>query len=374
MSDPTWSALQKSAAIIPKIGGAISIVSCSLLIRDVALKWKENRSIPFPTLMIFAIAIPTLIQSFFQDFMTTWMVPDATHNQYQYHQYQAAYLAAGTTASCTFQGFVSLTCIMLAGLYYTELAIVYWGTVRHGWTETKMKQTWFRVAFFLPPVVVSLGLTVPPLFYELYNFSGLSICQIVPYPMECVWGLAPCERGSTESLMIFFYLLVGTGVLYNVTIVVFMVMLTHAIWKQERAMDRFLTPGQEKRRKQTRRTYKQGVRYVVSYLICWMPTFIWAIIDHSHGPPVVLVYMNLIIAPLWGFFLGGVYFVPRYETYREKNPSGGRLQALVHVLNIDIDLLETTLASVDDTTGNETTLASDDDTTGNQTPLLSEIA
>ncbi|EJK67748.1 hypothetical protein THAOC_11181 [Thalassiosira oceanica] len=192
--------------------------------------------------------------------------------------------------------------------------------------------------------------------------------------MECVWGLAPCERGSTESLTIFFYLLVGLGALYNVTIVIFMVMLTHAIWKQERAMDRFLTPGQEKRRKQTRRTYKQGVRYVVSYLICWMPTFIWAIIDHSHGPPVVLVYMNLIIAPLWGFFLGGVYFVPRYETYREKNPSGGRLQALVHVLNIDIDLLETTLASVDDTIGNETTLASDDDTTGNQTPLLSEIA
>lgn len=266
---------------------------------------------------------------------------------------------------------------MLAGLYYTELAILYWCTVRHGWTETKMKQTGFRVAFFLPPVVVSLGFAVPPLFYELYNFSGLMFCQVTPYPIECAWDdEVPCLRGSIESLMIFFYLIVGFGALYNVTIVVFMVMLTHAIWKQERAMDRFLTPGQEKRRKQTRRTYKQGVRYVVSYLVCWMPTFIWAIIVtlSSHGLSVTLVYVNLIIAPLWGFFLGGVYFVPRYETYREKNPSEGRLQALAHVLNIDIDLHETPLASDDDTTGNETTLASDDDTTGNQTPLLSEIA
>ena len=73
MSEHTrWSAEQKSAVIIPKIGGALSIVACSLLIRDVALKRKEKRSIPFPTLLIFAIAVPTLIQSFFQDFMTTW--------------------------------------------------------------------------------------------------------------------------------------------------------------------------------------------------------------------------------------------------------------------------------------------------------------
>ncbi|EJK47674.1 hypothetical protein THAOC_33590 [Thalassiosira oceanica] len=218
------------------------------------------------------------------------------------------------------------------------------------WTETKMKQTGFRVAFFLPPVVVSLGLAVPPLFYELYNFSGLNICQFMPYPMDCAWDdEVPCLRGNTEATVIFFYLFVGFGALSNVTIVVFMVMLTHAIWKQERAMDRFLTPGQEKRRKQTRRTYKQGVRYVVSYLICWMPTFVGTIISLLHGhSTVVLAYLNFIIAPLWGFFLGGVYFVPRYETYREKNPSQGRLQALAHVLNIDIDLPETTAS--DDTT------------------------
>ena len=176
--------------------------------------------------------------------------------------------------------------------------------------------------------------------------------------MECAWNdNVPCERGSLQAAVVFFYVIIGFGVVYNVTIVVFMVMLTHTIWKQEQAMDRFLTPGQEKRRKQTRKTYKQAVRYVVSYLVCWMPAFIWTIISLSHGTPhVALAYFYFIIAPLWGFFLGGVYFVPRYETYREKNPSDGRLQALAHVLSIDIDLLETTLSSDDGKPENETLL------------------
>ena len=88
-----------------------------------------------------------------------------------------------------------------------------------------------------------------------------------------------------------------------------------------------------------------------------MPSFIWAIFNLAHGTPhVTLSYINFIITPLWGFFLGGVYFVPRYETYREKNPSDGRLQALAHVLSIDIDLLETTLSSDDGKPENETLL------------------
>ena len=179
--------------------------------------------------------------------------------------------------------------------------------------------------------------------------------------MDCAWDdNVPCERGSAEAAVIFFFLFVGFGVVSNMAIVVFMVMLTHTISTQERAMDRFLTPGQERRRNQTRRTYKQGLRYVVSYLICWMPTFISTIISLAHGsPPVALAYIDFAIAPLWGFFLVGVYFIPRYETHREKNPSEGRLQALARVLKIDTEQPKTSAS---------------DDSTERSTPLLNEIA
>lgn len=64
--------LEVSLAIIPKVGGTLSIIACVFIIRDVIRKWKLKRSVPLTSTLVFCISIADLIYAFFAAVMSTW--------------------------------------------------------------------------------------------------------------------------------------------------------------------------------------------------------------------------------------------------------------------------------------------------------------
>eukprot|EP00984_Skeletonema_dohrnii_P020173 scaffold9757_cov72-Skeletonema_dohrnii-CCMP3373.AAC.1 len=125
MSAQHMNAFTKSQAIIPKVGGGISLIACTLIIRDIFMKWHEKRSVPLPSVILFCISVANWLLSLFSFFLSTWMMPRGS----------GAFLAAGNTQSCTAQGFISTLTMTASQTYYTVLAILFWAIVQFGWSE-----------------------------------------------------------------------------------------------------------------------------------------------------------------------------------------------------------------------------------------------
>ena len=67
-----YSPLAKSIAILPKVGGTLSLIACSLIIRDVILKWKLKKSVSLLTVLVFCITVADWFFSFFAAILSTW--------------------------------------------------------------------------------------------------------------------------------------------------------------------------------------------------------------------------------------------------------------------------------------------------------------
>src|SRR5210317_858315 len=150
-------ALERGVEIVPKVTGAISIVASTFVARHITTT-KQWREISLTNMMMFYISVVDIITSFFVYFMSSWMAPPPT-----------SIYAAGTTATCTAQGFFWTFSLAYFSTAYTQLAVLYWLIVRHGWTKKQMEKKRIRLSFLLPPLLVALCFSVPPLFFQMYN-------------------------------------------------------------------------------------------------------------------------------------------------------------------------------------------------------------
>ena len=329
-------ALQRGALeIVPKFTGAVSIIGSLFVARHITTT-KQWGEIALTNLMMFYISVVDIITSFFVYFMSSWMAPPSNAHGLVY--------AAGTTATCTAQGFFAVFSFAYFSTAYTLLAVLYWLKVRHGWTKTKLKKKGIRLSFLLPPLFVALCFSVPPLFFQMYN-PAFYTCFITAIPFGCDDNDIPCTRGSAHgqqvSSMVFFgYLLLG-----NTAIIIFMSMLIFAVYKQEKKLDVYLTEGQGKNRKYTRSTAWQGVRFSAAYFVPFLLFYIWLVyyLESESGMTVVITdgmnlfgyYWGAIVMPLLGAFNSVVYFYPRYTTHRKANSDKSRMVCLCEVLGID---------------------------------------
>ena len=153
-------ALQRGAEILPKVTGAISIVASTFVARHITTT-KQWREISLTNMMIFWISVVDIIASFFVYFMSSWMAPPSHADWLIY--------AAGTTATCTAQGFFVVFSFAYFSTAYTQLSVLYWLIVRYGWTKKNLEKKRIRLSFLLPPLLVALCFSVPPLFSQMYN-------------------------------------------------------------------------------------------------------------------------------------------------------------------------------------------------------------
>jgi hypothetical protein len=126
------SAHDKAFAIIPKCGGFLTITGSIMILRDMALKIKANRTIPLTGEIMTLIAAANLFLGIFENFLSTWMVPKSS----------PAFMAYGNTVTCDTQGFISVLMLVVTTSAYTMLSALYYLTVsRTDWT-TQKTQSW----------------------------------------------------------------------------------------------------------------------------------------------------------------------------------------------------------------------------------------
>lgn len=125
--------------------------------------------------------------------------------------------------------------------------------VRLGWTESRMSKLKLRLSFILPPIIISLGLAIPPLFLEFYNHGGSYTCFISTHPFDCEANPeVDCTRG--EGAWEYYDAFWIYGFVCNLVIIVFVSMLVYTVFQQEKKTDKYLTKGMEKRRVHTIKT------------------------------------------------------------------------------------------------------------------------
>lgn len=126
------SAHDKAFAVIPKIGGGLTVIGSIMILRDMALKIKANRTIPLTGEIMTLIAAANLFLGIFENFLSTWMVPKGS----------PAFMAYGNTATCDTQGFITVLMLVVTTTAYTMLSVLYYLTVsRTDWT-TQKTQSW----------------------------------------------------------------------------------------------------------------------------------------------------------------------------------------------------------------------------------------
>lgn len=324
---PAWKAI----AIIPKFGATLSIISSGFLARHISKK--GLRDVSLQSIMMFFISIMDIIGSFFGNFLSTWMVPSDLPRGY------GAPFAAGNMATCEAQGFFVVMSRVYFAIAYTELAALYWLIVHRGWSKEATKKMRIRLAFLLPPPIIALGIAIPPLFFEMYNV-GIYNCSVNPYPYDCDdIQDKECTRGryATQYQVGLF----ASSLTCNVAIIIFMCMLVHVVYSQERKGDRYLFKGQEKNRAQTRKTAWQGVRYALVFTADHFSLYLFVGFAISPTPLtesggyLAVAFLTVLLVPLLGFFNALVYFHPRYSSQREQNPNESRMHCICRVLDID---------------------------------------
>ena len=233
------------------------------------------------------------------------MVPSDTVSSFG----NKVYLASGNVQTCTAQGFFASLGVAASMSYYATLMVLYLLSVKHNWSENKMSNIRFRMYFILPPTIISLIFAVPPLFFEMYNWAGLYSCFLAPYPIDCGHeGYPDCERGHggwayQDGYWIYCMVL-------TVIIIICVIMLILTVFSQERKHDKYLTPGQERRRVNTNKTIWQGMRYIGAFVLAYFSLLIGFIYRMLRKTPRtnLIYYLMIIFPPLLGVFNAFVYF------------------------------------------------------------------
>ena len=107
----TPEASRHAWVIIPKFGGALSLIGSTFLLRDIGRKWKD---VPLTTEVLAHITIANVFIAFWECFLSTWLVPKDSN----------AFMASGNTATCEMQGFISVCAFMTLEVSYTILAVL----------------------------------------------------------------------------------------------------------------------------------------------------------------------------------------------------------------------------------------------------------
>lgn len=162
-----------------------------------------------------------------------------------------------------------------------------WLIVHLGWTESRMSMTRVQLLFFLPPLIISLGLATPATFLGMYNPFRSERCGLTTSPYMCDETHAvECNRGDGAWI---YWLVYSTFlIMCNVLVVVFASLLIYQVINQERKGDKFLMRGQETRRTNSFATGWQGILRPTPVRQCsrWFQhTAILSFVGASRNPP-----------------------------------------------------------------------------------------
>ncbi|KAL9189956.1 hypothetical protein ACHAXT_009631 [Thalassiosira profunda] len=174
----------------------------------------------------------------------TWAAPKGTPD---------TPFAAGTTQSCTFQGFL-LQLAIGAPFYNCLLALLYLLTVRYGWREERLRKVEYICHAAILLFAIGTGLALIPL--GMYNHIG-SVCWVIGLPQGCGssnYGSSseasvPCERGDHAWL--------------------------YGVKATESRSNRY--SGGPRTRSRANDVKMQALLYCCAFYLSWLPSTLWSI-------------------------------------------------------------------------------------------------
>lgn len=377
-----------ATAIAPKITASLSIMGSIFIITDI-LKSKEKMGRTYSRILL-VMSIYDFLTSIAQG-LSTWPIPQGSGRVY----------AAGTTFTCSFQGFFTQLGVG-APMYNCSLSFYYLVVIAFAFTEERVKEfEWFMHGI---PLVFSIGTAVAGLPLTLYNNAYLW-CWIAALPNDCENGTnqggeGPCQRG--HYAWVFRWAIYYGPVWFCVlTITLNMAVVSYLVWAKEKASLRFrfghrsnpatstassagsaeLDPSTsfggtpsvtspsvnesvaghiksgkslaayfaKKRAKKQKQKQRQGLAsqvfwqafyYVLGFYITWIfPTILR--MKQTLGKPVpywILLAMSILL-PLQGFFNFLVYVRPRVVQYQNRHPEKSLCAAISRALRRTVNVL-----------------------------------
>jgi len=220
-----------------------------------------------------------------------------------------------------------------------SLAVAYSLIVKFGWRDNDKDR--HRLPFQIIPIIIATILSLVPLPGKNYNYNGNFFCDISASPYGCTEeSTMPCTRGI-NALIVGLWVGVIPFMVFFLIIIVAVIIFIYSVFKQEQRMDRYQHGDASHNRRMTNQTARQGMYYIGAFGLCWIPWYIYAIIEFRHGYiPTALGVIHLTTMPLQGVFNALVYFRPKYKSDRESKPTESRLSAVLRVLRISFPAIK----------------------------------
>eukprot|EP00970_Alexandrium_tamarense_P015017 scaffold4595_cov191-Alexandrium_tamarense.AAC.1 len=328
----------KLTLCIIKSGAVLSMLATFFILRDIFLRYHKGETIRLTSMIVAEWSASIFCASFFSPFMSTWMVPKES----------GAYLASGTTQSCTAQGFFDSLFYGTGVLLYAVLSVTYCVLVKKKRKdETRTKQS-LMLILGIPPLIC-FCLAIMPLFNDAYNITELHICSIAEYPIGCLADNDPsdCTRGTKARKMWvsrFAFVCVT-----NAVIIVSVLLLIKSVLSREKRRNQHTRRNNtENDTEQSTKVKWQGIWYILAFQVSCIPWYVWQFIRISRALTLTssdllqrsaLLYTLTITYPMQGVWVTMVYFRPQYLKHRERGASDLRIASVLRVLNINVPCL-----------------------------------
>mmetsp|Transcript_50215 Transcript_50215/g.92857 ORF Transcript_50215/g.92857 Transcript_50215/m.92857 type:complete len:372 (-) Transcript_50215:456-1571(-) len=297
---------QIALAVVPKISTVLSIVGSGWVTAEVLRDERKLEGI-YHRLML-TMSLGDIFRSAAQ-FLTTWPMPADT---------PGVYGAAGSTATCTAQGFFFQAGLPFI-LYNAYLALYFVMVLRWNWPNWRIRryEPWaLRITVALSACTSLAGLPL-----ELYNAANLW-CWIAP--LNCAESQnKSCERGENAWIYryAFWYVWLWSTIAVNT---ICMVVIFFTVRTQERRTSRTQGMDSDMRRKLTRCrkvVAGQAIYYTVTFFMQTAFNTATRVIQQQTGKVYFpLVLLMAFFAPLNGFWNGLIYLRPRLLSLKEMHP------------------------------------------------------
>ncbi|KAL7517032.1 hypothetical protein ACHAWX_001992 [Stephanocyclus meneghinianus] len=309
MSSSLVTPQSKTLALLPKFTGFFSLVGSTFIFQDILC-----HGTPSPTKRVFhrvmlGLSISDGIASVV-NILSTWPIPKGT---------PGVYLASGTTATCTAQGFFNELGNLAAPLYNVSLCVYFVRKICDGLTEDDIRSK--DEKFMLSaPAVIAATIAVLGLVFDLYNNSGW-LCWFAENPPGCAKSVnTDCIRGEhAETFRWIHQAFVWTAIC-------FIGYQMYSIYRYVKVQERnqYVEATDEDGRQRGTNAKKvaiQAALFVGALYLTWFFTTVARIYQNITGHNnFVLQLLMAVFFPLQGFFNAFIYIRPRYLRAKSRNP------------------------------------------------------
>ena len=309
-------------------GAILTFLGAGYIIQDI-LKDAARRKATKNRIMLF-MSVSDFVNSI-SILLGTVMAPKGT---------PGAPRAIGNTSTCTISGFFIKSTFHMSSAYNVSLALCYLLIVKYGYSDERLRKT---ESFFLwMPIAWSLINSIPGLWFQMYNFSGLW-CAIYPAPYGCQFKESPveCERGDNKLLMYGPIFSLSATLVMATIIVTCMVMMFLATLQRERSGDRFrfqLRSSRVRPRRDLSNMMKnQGIWYSGAYLFSFAPfafvrVFFPLRLDNFTVGWSIAWSLCIFALSAIGLTNAVIYVRPRYIKFRQDHPNVGLVMSIWYTL------------------------------------------